>query len=153
MYAMADSLEGFVAQAVLYRLNTPELADALADARQANAEHAEIAEQVAGDEAMLDQLAKDYAAKDITHREWLTARQPIQARLDAAKRRLSRISSTHRIEDYAGRSTLLRDAWTDLPLTRQHAIIRTILDHIVVNPAVRGRNTFDPSRFEPVWRL
>ncbi len=153
MYALADPIESFVAQAVLYRLDTPELAAALADARRLNAEHAEIAERVAADEAMLDQLAQDYAAQEITHREWRTARQPIQARIDAAKRRLTRISSTHRIEDYAGKSSLLRDAWAGLPLTRQAAIVSTILDHVVVNPAVRGRNTFDRSRFTLVWRL
>ena len=70
-----------------------------------------------------------------------------------AKRRLSRISATHRIDDYAGRSTALRDAWADLPLTRQTAIIRIVLDHLVVNPATPGRNTFDPDRFSPIWRL
>jgi hypothetical protein len=104
-------------------------------------------------EAPSTQLAQDYAAREITHKEWLTARGAVQARIDAAKRRLSRISSTHRIEDYVGQSDLLRDAWTDLPLNRQAAIVRTVLDHVVVNPAVKGRNTFDPSRFAPVWRL
>ena len=74
--------------------------------------------------------------------------RPVQARIDAAKRRLSRISPTHRIEDYAGQSGLLRDAWADLPLTRQSAIVRTVLDHVVVNPAITGRNTFDPTRFD-----
>jgi len=153
MATVAEPVEHLVAEAVLLRLDTPELAAALPDARQANAEHAHLAEQVADDEAMLDRLATDYAVKTISHREWLSARQPIQTRTDAAKRRLSRISPTHRIEDYAGQSTLLRDAWVDLPLTRQHAIIRTILDHVVVNPALKGRNTFDPTRFVPIWRL
>jgi len=35
----------------------------------------------------------------------------------------------------------------------QTAIIRTVLDHLVVNPATPGRNTFDPDRFNPIWRL
>jgi hypothetical protein len=153
MATVAEPIESLVAQAVLYRLDTPELADALTEVRQANAEHADLAEGITDDEAMLDRLAADYAAKTISHREWLAARQPIQARIDAAKRRLSRISPTHRIEDYAGQSSLLQDAWAGLPLTRQNAIIRTILDHVIVNPATPGRNTFDPNRFTPVWRL
>ncbi|HLA66980.1 MAG TPA: recombinase family protein, partial [Acidimicrobiia bacterium] len=148
----AEPLEGFVADAVFYRLDTPQLARALKDARKANQEHEQLASQVTSDEAMLDQLATDYAAKTISHREWLAARKPIQARIDATKRRLSRISATHRIDDYAGRSTALRDAWADLPLTRQTAIIRIVVDHLVVNPATPGRNTFDPDRFNPIWR-
>jgi len=151
--ATAEPLEDFVAQAVLYRLDTPQLARALRDARKANLEHDQLAAQVTDDQAMLEQLATDYAAKTITHPEWLAARNPIQARIDATKRRLSRISPTHRIDDYAGHSTALRDAWADLPLTRQTAIIRTVLDHLVVNPATPGRNTFDPDRFNPIWRL
>lgn len=153
MATVAKPIDALVTEAVLYRLDTPELAAALSDAHQADSEHADLSDQITDDQRMLDQLAHDYAAKEISHREWLSARQPIQGRIDAAKRRLSRISSTHRIEDYVGHSDLLRDAWADLPLTRQHAIIRTILGHVVVNPALKGRNTFDPTRFEPIWRL
>ena len=153
MATVAEPLEGFVADAVLYRLDTPELAAALTDARRANAEHDQLATEVAEDQAMLDQLAADYADKTISHREWLAARQPIQARIDSIKRRLSRVSATHRIDEFVGKSEVLRDAWTDLDLTRQQAIVATVLDHFVVNPAVPGRNTFDTERFTPNWRL
>jgi hypothetical protein len=153
MATVAEPVEALVAEAVLQRLDTPELAAALADVRRADAEAERLHTQVTDDEAMLDALATDFAAHRISHREWMAARQPIQARLDAARRRLSRISPTHRIDEYAGRSRLLRDAWATLPLTRQHAIVRLIVDHLVVHPAVKGRNTFDLNRFEPVWRL
>jgi hypothetical protein len=153
MAVNADPVEGFVAEAVLYRLDTPQLAAALTEARQANAEHDQLAVGIAEDTAMLEQLARDYADRAISHQEWSAARQPIQGRIDAAKRRLSRISRTHRIDDYAGNSQALRDAWADLDLPRRHAIIATVLDHLVVHPAVKGRNRFDPSRLSPVWRL
>jgi site-specific DNA recombinase len=153
MATVAEPVEALVAEAVLQRLDTPELAAALADVRQADAEADRIHTDLAADEALLDEAAQDYAARTLSHREWMAARQPIQARIDAARRRLSRISPTHRIDEYAGRSTVLRDAWADLPLTRQHAIIRLILDHVVVHPAVKGRNTFDLDRFHPLWRL
>jgi hypothetical protein len=153
MATVAHPVEALVAEAVLQRLDTPELAAALADARQADAEAEALHDQVAADEAMLDQLAQDYGAREIDHRRWVAARQPIQARIDSARRRLSRISPTHALGSYAGHSGLLRDAWADLPLTRQQAIIRLILDHLVVSPALKGRNTFDLSRFRPVWRL
>jgi len=149
----AEDVESFVAQAVLYRLDTPELAAALTEARKANQEHDQLASEVAEDEAMLEQLALDYGNRAISAKEWTAARQPIQARIDQAKRRLSRISRTQRIDDYVGNSQALSDAWADLDLRRQQAIIATVLDHLVVNPAVRGRNRFDPSRLDPLWRL
>jgi len=153
MAVNADPVEGFVVEAVLYRLDTPQLATALTEIRQANTEADQLAATVADDTAMLEQLARDYADRAISHNEWSTARQPIQARIDGAKRRLSRISRTHRIDDYVGKSQALRDAWTDLDLRRQQAIVATVLDHITVNPAVQGRNRFDPSRLSPTWRL
>ena len=153
MATVADQLEGFVSDSVLYRLDTPDLAAALADARRSNAEHDQLANDVADDQVMLDQLAADYADKTISHREWLAARQPIQQRIDSAKRRLSRVSATHRIDDYAGKSELLRDGWADLDLARRQAIVAAVLDYFVVNPAVRGRKTFDTERFTPKWRL
>src|SRR3990170_3285808 len=64
---VAEPLESFVAQAVLYRLDTPQLARALRDARKANLEHDQLAAQVTDDQAMLEQLPTDYAAKTITH--------------------------------------------------------------------------------------
>ena len=131
----------------------PQLAKALKDVRKANAAHDAVATQITDDQEMLDTLATDYAAKTISHREWLSARKPIQTRIDSARRRLSRVSPTHSIEEYVGRSGLLRDAWADLPLTRQAAIIRTLLDTVEVAPAVRGRNRFDPDRLTPTWRL
>jgi hypothetical protein len=149
----ADPVEGFVAEAVLYRLDTPQLAAALTEAREANAEHDQLAVSVAEDTAMLEQLARDYADRAISHQEWSAARQPIQGRIDAARRRLSRISRTHRIDDYAGNSQALRDAWADLDLPRRQAIVATVVDHVVVNPAVQGRNRFDPSRLDVSWRL
>ncbi len=153
MATLAEPVEALVAEAVLQRLDTPELAAALAHTRQANTQVEALHTDLAADETMLDQLAQDYAAKTISHREWLAARQPIQQRVDTARRRLSRLSPTHPIDEYAGRSQLLRDAWATLPLTRQHAIVRLILDHVAVSPAVRGRKNFDITRFHPLWRL
>ena len=153
MATVAEPVEHLVAQAVLERLDSPQLEASLTDVRSANAEHEELQGRVSADEQMLDQLAADYADKTISHREWLAARSPIQQRIDADKRRLSRISPTHPIDEYVGNSRALRDAWTDLPLTRQHAIVKTVLDHLLVATAVKGRNTFDPDRFTPVWRL
>jgi DNA invertase Pin-like site-specific DNA recombinase len=152
MSATADPLEHFIVEAVLYRLDSPELAAALKDSQAQQSELAELHDQVATDQAMLDGLAADYANKTISRSEWMAAREPIQLRIDQGRRRLARISPTSAIDDYAGNTDLLRSAWSDLPLSRQQAIVKVLLDHVVVNPAVPGRG-FDPERFAPLWRL
>ena len=153
MAVNAEPVETFTVESVLFRLDTPELAAALTQVRRTDAEADQLAASVAEDQAMLEQIAADYAAKTITHAEWLAARGPVQARIDTAKRRLSRISHTAHIDEYVGRSEALGEAWADLALSRQQAVVRAVVDHLVVNPATQGRNRFDSGRLGLIWRL
>jgi site-specific DNA recombinase len=152
MSATAEPLEQLVTDAVLHRLDTPELAAALLDARRQQQETSELHTQLEADQTLLAQIAADYANRVIGRREWLAAREPLQARIDAAQRRLSRLSPTTAIDDYVGRSQLLRAAWDGLGLSRQQAVVRVALDHVIAHPATPGRR-FDPQRFQPIWNL
>ena len=153
MAVIADPLETLIVEAVLYRLDTPELAAALAGAASEDAEAAAAQDGLAADLEQLTELARAYGERQITFAEYLVARAPIEARIDAAKRRLSRLTRTTAIDAYVGDSESLRAAWRDLPLTRQRAIVAAVLDRAIVHPAVRGRTRFDPDRIEPVWRV
>jgi len=152
MSALAEPLEAHIVKAVLYRLDTPELAAALADTQAQQTEWSELADQVAADQERLDQLAGDFGNETIGRSEWLSAREPIQRRIDENRRRISRISPATAIDPYAGNADSLRSAWDDLPISRQHAIVRVVIDHVTAEPAKPGRG-FDPDRFEPTWRL
>ena len=148
---VAEPLERFIAEAVLYRLDTPELAAALEGATPPDdtGERANLA----ADRAQLEELAAAYGEKLITFPEYLAARKPIEARIEAGTRALARLTRTEAITPYVGQAGALRVAWADLPLTRQRAIVASILDRVVVGRAVPGRNRFDPDRLEPVWRV
>jgi multidrug resistance efflux pump len=150
--ALAEPLEELITEAVLYRLDTPELAVALADVRAQQAELAGLHDQIAADQAMLDELAADYAERRIGRSEWMAAREPIQTRIDQARRLLSRLSPTTPIDGYVGQADVLRAVWTGLALSRQQAIVRVVIDHVTAHTARRGHG-FDPDRFEPTWRL
>jgi hypothetical protein len=56
------------------------------------------------------------------------------------------------IDDYAGNAAALRTVWDGLDITRKHAIVAAVLDHIAVHPATGGGG-FDPGRFAPLWGL
>jgi len=150
--ALAEPLEQLITQAVLLRLDTPELAAALADSRAQQTELAGLHDQIAADQAMLDGLATDYANRQIGRSEWMAAREPVQVRIDQARRRLSRLSPTTPIDGYVGQAGLLEAAWAGLPLSRQQAVVRVVVDNVVARPASPGRG-FDSGSFEPVWRL
>jgi hypothetical protein len=149
---VADPLEAFVVEAVLHRLDSPELAASLAgrvaDDEQAAAFQAEI-EQT---QNQLDELATLWGDQTITRSEFLSARAPIERRHTFAKRKLAALNRSGTLAEYAGNAADLRERWSGLTLTRQQQIVAAVLDHVVVGPGRRGFNRFDSSRLTPVWR-
>ena len=99
---MADPIEGLITEAVLYRLDTPELAAALAGAATEDAQASAAADSLAADQEQLAELARAYGERQITFPEFLAAGKPIEARIDAAKRHLSRLTHTTAIAEYVG---------------------------------------------------
>ena len=85
--------------------------------------------------------------------EWLAARKPIEARLTLARKQLAKATRTTVLDGNVGADSGLRERWEKLDLTRQHAIIMAVLDHVVVGSGRQGYNRFDESRLQPVWRV
>jgi site-specific DNA recombinase len=151
-WILSESLEELISEAVLYRLDTPTLSARLARSPQTDPTEDAHAELLA-DQTQLDELASAYGDKALTLREYLVARKPIEGRIEASRRQISRQRGTSALDDYVHRPGALRAAWPTLTASRQHAIIAAILAHITVGGAVRGLNRFDPRRLNPVWRV
>ena len=150
---LADDTEALVVEAVLLRLDTPELAVAIRNEAESDTEAAAIQADLDAENARLDELTDAYGRHELTMREWLRAGASIRDQIDKLKRALSRITHTAPVSDYLGNIESLRDDWATLDLSRQRAIVATILDSVRVGPAVRGRNVFDPSRLSFTWNL
>lgn len=86
----------------------------------------------------LDELAAMYSQDQITAREWLTARKPIDTKLKAAQR-----SSPIDIADEP--TTILRE-WKTYSIPQKQAVIRLLFERIEVGKAIPGRKAFDPDR-------
>jgi len=151
---MAEPVEAFIEEALLQRIDRREVASALAGAAGAEATRAADRDAIVADEAELEELARDYAERRITRREWLAARDIIEARIEEARRRISRESATAALDPYLGRPGALREEWTTIGLNRQRSIATALLNRATIRPAaVPGRGVFDPARIEPLWRL
>jgi site-specific DNA recombinase len=149
----ADPLEDLVQASVLYRLDTPQLADALAGRNSLDEETAGLSDALAKDRDQLDELATMYAAREIGRNEWVTARQSIDARVKDLERHLSRITRNDALSGIVGNGVALGAQWADLNLSRQHAIVRAVLDHAVISPTERRGAGLDPGRVDLVWRI
>jgi len=147
----AEPLEQFVVEAILHRLDSPQLA-AAASGRHDEPQSERWQQEADQALAQRDELAQAYGNKEITMSEWRTAREPIEQRLSQARKQLAKITHTAALDGLVGDADTLRAAWNELDLTRQHAILAAVLDHIVVGPARRGYNApLDETRLHPLW--
>lgn len=148
----AEPVEALIAAAVLYRLDTPELAAALAGQAATDAETAALSEAISADRAQMAELADAYGNRSITMQDWLAAKKPIEARIRDGERRLARLTGNSALAGIVGNGDALRTQWAELNLTRQAAIVRAVLDHADIAPAP-PRQPFDPHRVSPVWKI
>jgi site-specific DNA recombinase len=148
----APPLEQFVCDAVLYRLDTPELADALAGRTAADEHAAAVAEGLAADRAQLEELTDLYATKQIGATEWLRARRAVEDRIHDSERQLSHATHTEAIVGL-GHGIALRESWAALNFHQRLAVVAAVVDHIIIRPGTSGARGLDPDRVEVVWRL
>jgi site-specific DNA recombinase len=99
---MAEPLEQYVVEAVLHRLDSPELPRALNGSVSTDPAGEEWQAEVERAQEKLDELAELWAEGEITRREWVKARAPIEKRLDTAKRRLAAINRTTELAPHLG---------------------------------------------------
>lgn len=148
----ADPLERLVADMVLYRLDTPELADTLAGRASTDARTQDLTAALDKEQTRLDDLSLAYGQGDIDMRGWMIAKKPIEQRLESLKRQLGQITRTSALAGLVGNGQELGRAWGDLNLPRQHAIVGALVDHIEIGPGGQGTRQLDPSRVTVVWR-
>lgn len=146
-------MEEPIAQAVLFRLDTPALADALVGRAAADERSDQLADTLTEDQEQLAELTTLYPAKSITAREWMNARSPIQARIIKTEQAIARATRSDALAGLVGNGEQLRGSWASLNLNRQAAIVRAVLDHAVIGPGTPGAQALDPGRVQPVWRL
>lgn len=154
MTVIAPPLEELVTQSVLIRLDSPALTKAMDKATGDENESLELSELIRVDAEQLEELSGLYADRAITATEWKNARAKIDARLVANRRRLSNVRGNRELNALVGQGQILNKKWQDLNLTRQVAIVKTLVDHVRIHtPLQRGRQSFNLDRVEIIWRL
>jgi site-specific DNA recombinase len=151
-YVLTASADECVRGMLKVALDSPEFVKTIRSKDRSGGDEA-VLRQITTDQHKLEELAEDYATDVITRKEWLRARELLEGRLEAARKRLSTTSQSAAIEGLLGDSVTFGEVWEGLSLPRRRAAISALLDRIIVHPGVPGRNTFDPQRLEPVWRV
>jgi site-specific DNA recombinase len=149
---LAEPIEAVVTEAVFVALEGADIA-AYMRLEEEQTDAALVA-SVRTDEAALEQLSRDhYADKVIGRVEYFAARDAIAERLERNRTALARRTNNGALQSAVDAGTALRELWPSQSLAWQRAVIGAVIDHVVVLPAVKGRNTFDPTLIKPVWKV
>lgn len=153
MYIAAPRLEAFIAEAVLLRLDSPTMLETMTTSGE-DERASGLGDQIAQDTARMDELADAWADGDMSRAEWKRARDRIEARLEANRRALARMTRRDAIQDYIGQGATLRSQWESLNLSKQVPIIKAVLEYATILTATkRGYQGLDLDRVVPTWRL
>jgi site-specific DNA recombinase len=147
VFIIAPGIDAFVTDAVLYRLRGTNLSRARQRLASA-ADDGTLLREIAADEAMLVELAEDFAERRISRSAFHAASDRVQGRLDTSRARIAAESRP----DVLGGIDDLASEWQGLGLERQRAVIAAVLAEITVGPADGPRNRFDPQRVSFRWR-
>jgi site-specific DNA recombinase len=150
-FILADDVETLIASAVIHRLDSTGLATPLYVPQNDPAVQA-LLQGITDDQDQLDDLAAERGRGELSRREWDAMRAPILQRIASANATVTRINGTAALEAVLNHPGGVARVFSEIPLSRQQAVIKAVLDHATVGPAVRGRNRFDPTRISPAWR-
>lgn len=148
---IAATLEDHVVTLALAYIDSPALSEALR-ALTDNESAEDASAELAAAEAMMVTLAQDWAAGEIDRISWQAARKPLTARIEAARRSLSRSGVNDALRGYAAGGDTLRKGWADLSFDRRRAVLATVIDRVVIGPAIIGDNRFQPQRVSVEWK-
>lgn len=152
-YITALKLEAFVADAVLARLDSPQLMETLSGGPDDEGVAA-LSAQITADEARIADAARAYTEGQVSLPEWLIVRNSLQAKVDSNWKVLVRMTRHDALEDYVGQGADLRARWESLNLSKQVPIIKALVDHVTIGPATkRGFQGLDLDRVTLTWRL
>jgi DNA invertase Pin-like site-specific DNA recombinase len=141
----AERLETYVVDAVLSVLHDADIPDETPD-------ELPTAADIAAVEAELADLARLRGEGVVTLGEWLAAREPLQRRLDDARRAAGGRARPSPVAPLLARPGGVQRAWPNLDLVLRREIVAAIVEAVVVGPAIRGRWTRIADRVEIRWR-
>jgi DNA invertase Pin-like site-specific DNA recombinase len=144
----AEAIEAITTEAVLMRLDTP-----LVDSTPAPDLSGPAVDDPATLQTRKDTLTDMLAQGEMTRDAYVRAVRQIDDKLRALDRLAAMTFRRTEIDAYKSHPGRLRREWPNLPLSRQQAVLKAVLDHVVIGPGVRGKGSIPEDRFHPVWRV
>lgn len=145
---LGEPLDELVTEAVFLRLDTPAMADAVANRGTVAPVVVDVEQERI--EARRIELADMWAAGDIDRASWKAATAKLQEQADAVAVALR---ADVRSSAITPRLTDLRGSWEGLTADQKRATLAALIDTITIGPAIRGLGRFDGRRATVNWKF
>jgi len=158
VFRIADAVEAFVTQQVLYRFDSPKIAQALAPADN-ELRMAQVVQELSELQARREVLAAEYAAGEHDKDDYRVMRQTVadkMAMLDTEKKQLMSAKAKSLAVPTDGG---LRAIWDSASIEWRASVMRLVVEKVVIHPGLPGAKkwpdkngwVFDPDLIEIVW--
>jgi site-specific DNA recombinase len=160
-FRLAEPIDRLVAEAILYRYDTPELAAALRAVDQGEQLQA-LLNAYSGQKLKLDELIRDYASGLLNREQLALAKSVVEDAMEVTRKRLTETQTGRALAAIPPGQTV-REAWESADVDWRRSLIDLVVRRIVVHPgrfgATRWRDStgrewnFDPNKIEILWKL
>ncbi len=155
----AEAVEALVTEAVLYRLDSTDLATAMRESEVP--EITRLMEEYSAGKLKLRELVEDYASGLLNREQLAQAKTVVEDALERTKARLARVESGRTLASIPIDKTV-REAWDEADIIWRRSLISLLVEKVVVYPSRPGSRrweapngktyAFDPAKVVIAWR-
>lgn len=158
VFRIADAVEKYVSEQVLYRFDSPEVAHALAPAD--NEERmAHVVQELAELQMRREELAAEYAAGEHDKDDYRVMLRTVKDKLTAAEAEKKSLLSAKAKSLSVPTDGGLRELWESASMEWRASVVKLVVDKVIIHPGRSGGKKwpdkygwrFNPDLVEIVW--
>lgn len=157
---VAETLDHFIKEATLYRLDSPELAKLLIERESKAADIKPLQERRSLLKARLETLLDDFTDGTITKPEYQRAKRRVLSDLEGVESALGGLYSSQQAAAVLSADTSLRAAWDSQSVSWRRNLLGLVIEKVTVNPSTKRslymidgkRFKFSPADIDIEWR-
>ena len=155
---MAEPVELLVSEAVLHRLDSPEMAAALAPS---SPDVSNLLERYSTQKARLNDLITDYATGLLSREQLAQAKSIVEEAIEATRAEMARLERGRAVAAVPAGQTI-REAWEAASLDWRRELVGLLVERVTLHPGRTGACRwsyggqtwqFDPRKVEITWRV
>jgi site-specific DNA recombinase len=148
VFRIADAVEHYVAEQVLYRFDSPDVARALAPTD--NEERmVEVVQELAELQVRREQLACEYAAGEHEKEDYRVMLKAVKGKIETAEAEKKRLLSAKAKSLAVPTDGGLRQVWEQASMEWKASVVRLLVEKVVIHPGRSGGKVWNGWRFDP----